>query len=190
MIVLDLTYDQIRAGKTVVCLGLFDGVHVGHQRLIRIAQEEALAGGHIACVHTFAEMPVKVLHPQKDILEITPLAEKLQVFKALALDVVAISHFTKAMASMHAEDFFTSILMEKLRAVHVVAGFDHRFGHHSEADAGSLAKLCERYGMGSTIVSPVKTPDGHVISSTAIREAVRRHDYVRASEMLGRPYGA
>ncbi len=173
---------------TVVCLGFFDGVHLGHQRLIRracdIAREKAL----YVCVHTFDEMPAHVIHPRADALEITALAEKSALLAALGVDIIAVSRFGEAMMHMPAKDFFRQILLEKLRARHIVVGFHHRFGFRGEADTQMLGEFCEEAGVGLDIIRPVLLTDGELISSTAIRGFLRSGNREKAEAMLGRPY--
>lgn len=176
--------------KTVICLGFFDGVHIGHARLIQTALQVAAAQSLRVCVHTFAEMPLRYFCASEAIHEITPLAEKARLFESLGVDILAVSHFDHQMAHMRAADFFQDILIHRLRAAHIVVGFHHRFGYQSEADTEALASLCEAHGVGLSIVPPVYTQSGGLVSSTAIREAIARGDFYQAEEMLGRPYSA
>ena len=172
--------------KTVVCLGFFDGVHIGHRRLIEKAKQIARIKGDAVCVHTFAQMPAKLLCPERKTLELTPLPEKAALLFAAGVDIVAVSQFDEAMMRMRAEDFFRGILQEKLHAEHIVAGFHHRFGRGGEMDAQSLAALCERTGVGFSRIEPVTLSDGSVVSSTAIRACIQSGNCLRAEEMLGR----
>lgn len=188
MRLLNLDAQERPKGKTVVCLGFFDGVHRGHAQLVRQAMDIASANGWLSCVHTFAQMPIKIIKPSLQVLEITPLTEKARLLHALGVDIVAVSRFDSAMASMHAKPFFENILLDQLHAAHIVAGFHHRFGYHSEADTKVLAELCNVHGVGLTIVPPVRMEDGLLVSSTAIRTAIEKGDMVLASSLLGRPY--
>lgn len=173
---------------TVVCLGFFDGVHIGHIKLIERAREVAQERALSVCVHTFSQMPVRVLSPDLDVLELTPLRQKADLLDALGVEIVAVSDFDQAMAHMHAEDFFFHILLEKLHTEHIVAGFHHRFGYRGEADTRVLASYCEQYGIGLDIIEPVTLTDGALVSSTAIRQLLLSGDYATAEAMLGRPY--
>ncbi len=176
--------------QTVVCLGLFDGVHIGHARLIERAREVAVQDDLLVCVHTFDRMPAQVIHPGRMILELTPLEEKAALLGALGVDILAVSHFDDTMMHMHADTFFQSVLLDKLRAAHVVIGFHHRFGFHGEAGAETLQRFCERAGVGLSVITPVMLAGGELVSSTAIRRYLSAGDAAAAEAMLGRPWGS
>ena len=172
---------------SVVCLGFFDGVHLGHRKLIDTAIEIGRREGLASCVHTFSQMPAKALHPERDHLELTTLPEKLRLFQEAGLDAAAISEFNEEMRTMHARDFLENRLIAGLNARHVVAGYDHRFGYLGECGTDMLSALCAELHIGLTVVGPVRLDGGEVISSTAIRRAIREGDYALAERMLGRP---
>ncbi len=172
--------------ETVVCLGFFDGVHLGHQQLIRRAHSIAVEKALLVCVHTFAEMPSRVIHPKADITELTPLHEKIAIFASLGVDITAVSHFDAAMMRMSGEAFFHRILLEKLHARHIVVGFHHRFGYQGEADTVKLGEFCREAGIGLDVIYPVLLEDGELISSSAIRSFLRSGNVAMAEAMLGR----
>lgn len=172
---------------SVVCLGFFDGVHLGHRKLIDTAIEIGRREGLASCVHTFSQMPAKALHPERDHLELTTFPEKLRLFQEAGLDAAAISEFNEEMRTMHARDFLENRLIAGLNARHVVAGYDHRFGYLGECGTDMLSALCAELHIGLTVVGPVRLDGGEVISSTAIRRAIREGDYALAERMLGRP---
>lgn len=174
--------------ETVVCLGLFDGVHIGHRMLIERAISIGKRDRLKVCVHTFDTMPARVISPEADILELTPLEEKAELLSMLGVDIMAVSAFDGAVRHMRAKAFFEEILVEKLCARHVVAGFHHRFGYRGEGDTALLAELCAEAGIGLDIIQPVTLPEGELISSTAIRQAIREGDIARAKRMLGREW--
>lgn len=172
---------------SVVCLGFFDGVHLGHRRLIDTAVAVGREQGLAACVHTFSQMPAKALHPEKDHLELTALPEKLRLFQQAGADAAAVSDFNEEMRTMYAREFLQTRLIEGLNARHIVAGYDHRFGYLGECGTEMLSALCAEYHIGLTVVGPVRLDGGEVISSTAIRRAIREGDFALAERMLGRP---
>lgn len=176
--------DRMRA-PAVVCLGFFDGVHIGHAQLILRARAVAAEQNLQSCVHTFDEMPARVVNPRDNTLELTPLAEKIRLIAAMGIDAVAVSTFRKAMG-MSAEAFFQEVLLDRLCARHIVAGFHHRFGHQGKGDVALLQALCAASGTGLDIITPVRLADGALVSSTAIRQALRSGDLTTASRMLGR----
>lgn len=171
--------------ETVVCLGFFDGVHIGHAQLIARAQAIAAENAWHTCVHTFETMPARVLRPQADVLELTPLAEKAALLASAGVEILAVSQFLETMP-MRAEAFFDEILLQALHARHIVAGFHHHFGFQGEGDVEMLKAYCARAGVGLDIIAPVTMPDGELVSSTAIRKAIRDGDRGKAERMLGR----
>lgn len=174
--------------RTVVCLGFFDGVHIGHIRLVKRAIEVARIEDLLVCVHTFAQMPQRVLRPNEQVLELTPLDEKEALLASVGVDVLAVSQFTEEMMRMHARDFFDAILLGTLKAKHIVIGFHHRFGYRGEMDAKGLSQLCANARIGLSVIEPVTLADGSLVSSSAIRSLLRKGDREKAEQMLGRAY--
>lgn len=172
---------------SAVCLGFFDGVHLGHQALLRTTVQAARARGLVPCVHTFRQMPAQAMHPEKRILELTSLDEKLRLFAQAGIEAVAVSEFSEETRTMRARDFIEKTLIGKLSARYIVAGYNHRFGYRGECGAEMLSALCAEYSLGLSIVEPVKLDSGEAISSTAIRQAVAAGDFELAQRMLGRP---
>ncbi len=170
---------------TAVCLGQFDGVHRGHQALIRAASDIARAQGLTLCVHTFDPSPASLLHPETS--ELTSLDEKTALLASLGVELCAVSAFDDALRRTPGEVFFREILLSRLRAAQLIASFHHRFGAGGDTDVHRLTDLCAASGVGLTIVPPVTLADGTLISSTAIRQALAGGDFGRAREMLGHP---
>lgn len=171
----------------VVCLGFFDGVHLGHLRLLSEANRVKQKYGYRVCVHTYQTSPVAILQPKTPIHELTGLKEKYDLLMAAGADSVAVSPFDERMMHMSGRAFFEEILLEKLFAKHLVVGFDHRFGYKGEVTTDKLFKLCEEKNVGLSVVMPVRTKDGEIVSSSAIRQALQTNDLQKAAEMLGRP---
>lgn len=172
--------------ESVVCLGFFDGVHIGHRKLIDAAIRVAQERGLVSCAHTFSQMPVKVMQPDRQVLELTPLEEKLALFEAVGLGAAAVSNFDERMRTMHARDFFENCLLRSLGARHLVVGYDHRFGYRGECGAEMLTALCAEHSIGLTVIEPVRLESGELVSSTAIRKAILAGDWALAQRMLGR----
>ena len=171
---------------SVVCLGVFDGVHLGHQQLIEKALVIAKSENLQAIVHTYDPLPVSVISPKKLIIELTPLEERVKLLDELGIQQIAVSTFNQTLMQMSGEDFFLKVLLEKLHARHIVAGFNHRFGFHADTDVNKLHSLCKNAGIGLSVIEPVKTAQGNLVSSSAIRAAILLEDYDLASLMLGR----
>lgn len=170
----------------VVCLGVFDGVHLGHRALIqealRIAQEQGLS----ALVHTYDPPPFTVINPRAMAYVLTPLPERIALIQQLGIQQIAISRFTPQLQHQTGQVFFKQVLLGRLHARHLVVGFNHRFGYLGDTDIDVLRKLCLEAGIGLTVVQAVHTPQGNLISSTAIRQAILVEDDQLAAQMLGR----
>ena len=163
-----------------VCLGFFDGVHLGHRALLSAAREIARREGLSVCAHTFDVPPGGKGAP------LTTLEERIALLREAGADIVAVSPFDDGMRRMPGDEFFRRVVIEELNARHVVCGDDHRFGFKGAWGAEELKKLCEEAGIGLTVVPPVTLPDGRRISTTALRAALEKGDWPRAEEMLGR----
>lgn len=172
---------------TVVCLGVFDGVHLGHRRLIDQGLSIANEKGLLPLVHTYDPLPFSVIHPEKPLVELTDLNEKASLLEKLGVHHLAVSRFTSVLQHASGAEFFHDVLQNKLNARHLVVGFNHRFGYRGYTDAGKLGALCKESGIGLSVIEPVKTSQGSLVSSTAIRAAIMLEDYELAEEMLGRP---
>ena len=172
--------------KSVVCLGYFDGVHRGHLALIEAAREIAKRRSLLLCVHALDRSPAQVLHPERNILQLTLPEDKIRLFEQARVDVMAITPFDDRVRHLPGQVFFREILLEKLNAQAIVVGDDHRFGYRGDTGCQELQVLCKEAGLELTVIPRIKLADGTVISSSAIREAILRNDLSRAQEMLGR----
>lgn len=171
---------------SVMALGNFDGVHIGHQQLISRAKELADASQLPASVLTFDPHPRQVLGRGQYNYLLTPFEEKMRVLDALGMQAAYVVHFTQQFASLTAEDFVFRFLAG-LHPQTVVVGFDYAFGRGGKADASVLKKLAEQVGIYVEIVGAVNRY-GEKVSSTLIREKLSYGDVRLVSELLGRPY--
>lgn len=174
-------------GPSVVCLGVFDGVHLGHRALVdsalRIADEKNL----LAIVHTYEPLPMSVIAPGRPLAALTTLQERMDLLAACGPVKVAVSHFDSTLQQTSGEEFFHRVLLDQLNARHIVVGFNHRFGRRADTDVEGLKKLCLQSGTGLTVIEPVQTDQGLLVSSSAIRAAITLGDLKLAEQMLGRP---
>ncbi|MFZ0882491.1 MAG: bifunctional riboflavin kinase/FAD synthetase [Candidatus Acidiferrales bacterium] len=172
---------------TVVTIGNFDGVHVGHQKILRGVIERARAMDAVSTVLTFFPHPARVLRPDvaPDLLETLP--QRLAEFAALGIEATLVLKFDLELARASAEDFAQKFLVDTLRARAVLVGENFRFGHKQAGDVKLLEELGAKNGFAVEIVEPVLV-DGQVVSSSAIRSAVREGRVDEARRMLGRPF--
>lgn len=176
-----------RTGRTVVIIGVFDGVHLGHQRVVERAAERARELGLPLVAVTFDPHPDEVTRPGTHPARLTTLAHRAALLAAHGAGYVEALPFTYELSRLSAEEFVRRVLVTELRAAAVVAGTDFRFGHGAAGDLALLAKLGEKYDFSAEGVAPVTGLDG-VISSTSIRELLAAGDVAFASRDLGRPH--
>lgn len=166
-----------------VALGTFDGLHLGHQALIRRARALAEEFGAASVVYTFDRHPLSVLRPDRAPRELLSLDEKLAKLESLGVDGVLLRPFTREFAAMEPVAFL-EMLTEKLRARAVVAGFNYSFGAQGRGNAELIRAEAERLGYRAEIVEAVR--DGQdAVSSTLIRALLARGERERALRLLG-----
>lgn len=173
------------ADRPVATIGNFDGIHLGHQRLLARLQTAAQERGTSSMVITFEPHPVKVLAPQRDFPLIQPYAEKLQLMERLGVDTAVVIRFTTGFAATDAETFLREVVADQLRVSHVLVGPDTRFGRDRGGDPEQLRRLGHELGFTQESIPPVRE-DGRIVSSTAVRALVREGDVGSAGRLLGR----
>ena len=184
MILRDLRQDNSTTTERAVTVGSFDGVHVGHQHLIRRTLARAEELGLRPLVVTFWPIPRIVL--EEDTLALSLLEEKLELLGHWQIDVLVL-RFDREFARMNAESFFDEVLVGQLNARLVAAGANFRFGYRSAGDVLMLTDLAQRLGAEALVVDRVKL-EGEVVSSSRTREVVRHGQMEKAARLLGRPY--
>lgn len=172
---------------TAVTIGNFDGVHLGHQKILRSVIERARAGGCMSSVLTFDPHPVRVLRGDNGPYLLSTLDQRLREFEAIGIDITLVLQFDEALARHSPEEFSRKFLCATLRARCVMVGENFRFGHKQAGDVKHLAEYGREMGFEVALVEPVMQ-DGVVVSSTAIRQALREGRITEARAMLGRPY--
>jgi riboflavin kinase / FMN adenylyltransferase len=173
--------------RAYFAIGNFDGVHVGHQRILRSLVEEARAAGHLSGVLTFDPHPSKLLHPESAPALISTLAQRLACFEAAGLDAAVVLPFTREFASLSPEAFAREVLTDALGAAAIFVGDNFRFGHRQSGDTELLIRLGEQIGFHVKVVKPVRLR-GELVSSTLVRRAILEGHVDRAGRMLGRPF--
>lgn len=174
--------------ETIVALGAFDGIHRGHQEVLRTAVQRGRATGLPAVAVTFEPHPMQILNPEHAPSPIVSLEERVELIGAQGADGLLIIPFTLEFSRVEAEEFVAKVLRDRLRAKEVVVGFNHTFGRGARGTARFLEEVAHGYGFAVHVVPPTSV-GGMVVSSTAIREALGRGDVQIANLLLGRPYG-
>ena len=170
-------------GGSVVSIGVFDGVHLGHQRILAVNGERARALGARSTVVTFRRHPKRVLLGRAP-RTLTSLEHRLELFRRAGVEHTVVLTFDEELRGVSAEDFVNATLVEGLDARAFVLGFDSKFGH----DRRGTPELLEGLGFDVEVVGKVMVGE-RAVSSTAIREAVELGDLEGARRMLGRPVG-
>lgn len=174
-------------GPCAITIGNFDGVHLGHQQILRRVVERAEKSNWMAAVLTFFPHPARVLRPEQAPPLLATLDQRLAAFEAAKIDAALVLNFDRALAQVTAEDFVQRYLVETMRAKAVLVGGSFRFGHRQAGDVNLLRELGKRWGFEVDVVPPV-TMEGVAVSSTAVREAVRDGRMEDARKFLRRPY--
>lgn len=171
---------------SVATIGFFDGVHRGHQYLIRQVRDEAVRRGMRSLLVTFPTHPARVLRPDVPLQLLTTPHEKAQLLGETGVDDVAMLPFTRELAALSAREFMTDILRTRFNVRVLVIGYDHRFGHNRAEGFEDYVKIgCE---IGMEVVQARELDCGQHVSSSAIRRALAEGRVEDAAAMLGRPY--
>ena len=169
-----------------LALGVFDGVHIGHQAVIGRAVQAAVADGGIAGMLTFEPHPIRVIAPEKAPKSLlATLEHKAEIVRELGVELFVPLHFDAALAAMDATEFISRLVTASIRTLAV--GEDWRFGRQRGGDVTLLRREAITRGFRLEAVPPVML-DGERISSTRIRQAIRDGNLTAAQRMLGRPY--
>lgn len=176
-----------RLKHPVVTLGNFDGVHIGHQKVLEKVIECARKPNPTSLIYTYDPHPAKVLAPQLGLQTLSTLDQKLRSIEAAGIDVCVVENFTHDFAKMTSQEFLTRVILRRLNPSFVVVGYDFTFGRHRSGTVSELKDFCKRHGIVFKIVRPVFL-NGMLVSSTEIRRCVTRGDLKLAGRMLGRPY--
>jgi len=173
--------------RTVCCIGVFDGVHAGHQKLVGAAIAEARRRRLASLVFTFRNHPLTYLAPPYAPLLLTEPDEKQRHLEALHPSIILMLEFNGDLARLEPEPFVTDVLAQRLRVVSIWCGQDFRFGRAGRGNIDLLRALEAQSGVAAHTIEPVLL-DGHCVSSTGIRAQLEEGEAKRAAEGLGRPY--
>jgi len=171
--------------KSILTIGTFDGVHVGHQKIIKALVEEARNKKLLANVLTFFPHPRMVLQKDAQIKLIDTLAEKETFLRKLGVDTLIIHPFSKEFSRLSALEFTRDILVNQLKIAELFIGYDHRFGKNREATVADLTSFGKTYDFKVNII-PAQDVSAITVSSTKIRTAISDGDFTKVVDFLGR----
>lgn len=174
--------EEFTGRASVVALGMFDGVHIGHQKLIRTAVELAKQMDAQSIVCTFDRHPLSLLRPDRAPVPLLTLEQNIEKFDQLGADAVLIQPFDQKFASILPEDYLES-LVDSFHAKAVVIGENYTFGREGRGNAEMVRRMATKYGYRAKIVEPVTDAEG-MISSTRIRKMLHDGATERAHYLL------
>lgn len=170
-----------------LALGNFDGVHLGHQKILKRAVEDAKRANGIAAVFTFREHPQKILHTGGGPLLLTSVEQKLFLLQEAGIEVCFLQAFTEEFSRLEAEEFVKKILCDRLKVKKVYMGYNARFGHGRKGDGDLMQELARQNNFEFEKIPPVEA-GGNPISSSRIRWLIEAGEFQKAAECLGRPW--
>ncbi len=171
-----------------VTIGNFDGIHLGHQEILKKTVKESKEANRKSIVITFDPHPKKVVHPEKrPFFLLTTLEEKLRLIESFGVDIVILISFTTEFSKTTAEEFVSNILWDKLHLNKLFIGYDYAFGRNKGGNAAFLRTFGEKLGFQVEEIGAV-TIDDTIVSSTNARLSILKGDVRGASRMLARPY--
>jgi riboflavin kinase/FMN adenylyltransferase len=176
------------ARPTVLTLGVFDGLHLGHQLIMKTLVERARAVGAAPTVITFEPHPRAVLHPESAPPLLQTFDQKIEALAALGIEQTIVVHFDQAFSQIRAQDFLRDVVVDRLHAKEVYLGRGFAFGHEREGNIELLRTVSQSLSFLADEVPEVRLR-GHRIGSTRIRELLLQGHVNLARRMLGRPYG-
>lgn len=168
-------------------VGMFDGVHRGHVKVLDALKVAADARAALSVLVTFDPHPLRIVRPEDAPQLLTTPAEKIEILAQTALDRVAFLHFTPVLAAYEPREFVEEILIRRLDMRHLVIGHDHGLGKGRSGDADALSGIAQELGFGIEVVEAVAN-EGRSISSSRIRRLLQQGEVREAAFALGRPY--
>ena len=173
--------------RSSVTIGNFDGLHLGHRRILEDLVRTAQASGTASVVMTFSPHPLQILHPGKAPKLIVPADDKIARIESLGVDYLLLVKFDEELSRLSGESFIREILVGSLRVQHLFVGHNFVFGHKRSGNVALLESLEAEYGYTVHVIPPVAVR-GRRVSSTGIRELIRSGRISQANRLLGRYY--
>ncbi len=178
---------RLKFKKPIVALGNFDGVHLGHKKILLAAAKFARKVRGTSIALTFDPHPQQVVSPERGLRLLTTLLEREELISGLGIDELLVIRFDRKLQKLTRDQFVKRYLVDKLHARMVFVGYDYAFGKGRGGDASHLRALGKRCGFGVAVIGPVSA-DGDVVKSKKIRELISSGKFNRAVKLLGHPY--
>ena len=173
--------------SSVVTIGNFDGIHLGHHALICAIVDQASALGCTSALVTFDPHPQEIIHSQQPVSRICTSAHQLRLLEELKLDEVHVIPFTEELSQLEPDEFAFRFLIKRFDLIKLVIGYDFRFGKHRAGDFKYLENISPKYGFSLEEIAPVQKK-GQTVSSTIIRQLIKEYRFDEIPLYLGRDY--
>jgi riboflavin kinase/FMN adenylyltransferase len=173
--------------RPVVALGTFDGVHLGHRKILEAAVKFARKNKIHSAAITFDPHPQEVIVPERGLKLLTTLQEREALFAGLGVDAVVVIGFNRFLQRLSYPEFVEKYLVKKLGVRWVFVGYDYAFGRGRSGNAAELKKLGNKFGFGVSVIPAVKS-GSRIVKSAGIRELLSRGEFAAAIKLLGHPY--
>lgn len=167
-----------------IALGVFDGVHLGHRKLIKLTVNKAKKNKGISIVVTFDPHPDRIIIPENNVFLLTTLKERINLIRDLKVDIFLIIKFSKILSKMSPKDFIVKILVNSLKVKELFVGFNYKFGFQGKGNVDCLKEYGKIYKFKTSILKP-EVINKTIISSTIIKEYIRLGDTKKAKKLLG-----
>lgn len=167
-----------------IALGVFDGVHLGHRKLIKLTVNKAKKNKGISIVVTFDPHPDRIIIPENNVFLLTTLKERINLIRDLEVDIFLIIKFSKILSKMSPKDFIVKILVNSLQVKELFVGFNYKFGFQGKGNVDCLKEYGKIYKYKTSILKP-EVINKTIISSTIIKEYIRLGDTKKAKKLLG-----
>lgn len=171
----------------VLTIGNFDGVHIGHQKILRNVSARARAIGGTAMAITFDPHPAKIVTPEKGVRVLTPFQEKVRLMGFHGIEVVLCIHFDREFSAIKPDEFIQGVIVSRIGAREVIVGHNYSFGKGKKGTTGLLRSRSRKYGFIFRVIRSARLY-GDVVSSSRVRSLLSRGRVCEASWLLGRPY--
>ncbi len=186
-IIEDINHCNEFGSDSVITVGAFDGVHLGHAAILRYLNNVSSQAESPSVVITFEPHPQEIVNPQGAVSLLTTKEEKLEAFASLGIQTVFVLPFTAQLAELSPEEFVREILVDRLRTKQLVIGYNHTFGNSRSGNVETLQVLGNKWGFRVNVVPPVIV-GGQPVSSTRIRNLLSEGNVSEAPQLLGRNY--
>lgn len=186
---MEVLYDEevLLENETIIAIGSFDGIHLGHQRLIHTVVNESVKRNRLSLIFTFSNHPSDVLQNKTSVQKLITNEQKCKLIEHFNVDYIYLRPFTKKFLMLTPKEFIEKVLVKQIRAKLIIVGFNFRFGYRGEGTVQTLRDYSMEFGYDVIEIPPI-IYDDILVSSTEIRKLISNGNVDKAKKLLGRPY--